>query len=200
MPSSAVALAATIRPVRVMVNSFNARASPQRLEGIYPVGRMPKPAASVALMFMPMSPAGHGRHEIAELDLGTLIERGQQLDPTLVAPAFELSGQEDAQRRNCRRRISGALAKAGDVRVIVPTGHLGVPVIANNARADTSNLVRSHADALAAAADQYAEVSIPGGDHLADLRAEDRVVDAFIAVGAAVADVVALRLEPFLQS
>ena len=35
--------------------------------------------------------------------------------------------------------------------------------------------------------------------HLADLRAKDRVVDAFIAVGAAVVDVVALRLEPILE-
>jgi hypothetical protein len=92
MPSSAVALAATIRPVRVMMNSFNARASPQRLEVIYPMGHMPKPAASVAQMFMPTWPTGRGRREIGELDLGTLIERGQQLDPTLVAPAFELSG------------------------------------------------------------------------------------------------------------
>jgi hypothetical protein len=56
------------------------------------MGHMPKPAASVAQMFMPTWPTGRGRREIGKLDLGTLIERGQQLDPTLVAPAFELSG------------------------------------------------------------------------------------------------------------
>jgi hypothetical protein len=45
MPSRAVALTATMRPVRVMMNSFDARAPPQRLKGIYPMHVSPKPVA-----------------------------------------------------------------------------------------------------------------------------------------------------------
>ncbi len=63
MPSSAVALAATIRPVRVMMNSFNARASPQRLEVIYPMGHMPKPSARVGAVFLPTRPPNAGDRE-----------------------------------------------------------------------------------------------------------------------------------------
>ena len=136
---------------------------------------------------------------MGELDLCTLVERGEQLDSTLVSSALELRAQEDAQRGNSCGRISHALTEAGNVRVIVSTGHFGIPVIADNSRANAGNLVRRHADALAASADQYAEVGVSDGDHLPDLRAEDRIVDAFIAVGAAVVDVVALCLEPLRQ-
>jgi len=49
--------------VRVMMNSFNARASPQRLEVIYPMGHMPKPSARVGAVFLPTRPPNAGDRE-----------------------------------------------------------------------------------------------------------------------------------------
>ena len=123
------------------------------------------------------------------------FEPGQLVDAALVPTALERGGEPQLGDLLGEPVGDDAGPHREHVGVVVLPGHAcGVEVVAQRG-AHACDLVGRELLALAAAAEHDATFGATGGHRPADQRAEDRVVDGLVSVGAQVEDLVAIRRE-----
>ena len=122
----------------------------------------------------------------------SVFEGGDLADPAGVATAVERGGEEQRDDLVGETDADHPAADRQDVGVVVGTGEAGGVEIVAQRGAHAADLVGRELLALAAAADDDADLGLAVAHRPPDGRADRRVVDRHGGVGAEVDDVVAL--------
>lgn len=122
---------------------------------------------------------------------GLSLNRGDLLDPPLMASALERRRQPKRQDFFGEAKTDDAAAQGEDVGIIVLTRHpRGIQIVAER-RPDAGYFVGGNLLALTAPAEHDAAIGMAVDDTPGDIRADRRIVHRLFAVRAAVVDIVA---------
>ena len=150
-------------------------------------------------LFVTLAPALSAQGPTCRLDRLAAVEVAELRNARCVTSAIEIRGEEDMERLDSDPLRRDGLSEAGDIRVVMTTGHLRVIGIADDAAPGAGHLIHRHADPLAAAADRDSEVGPTAHNCVRHRSAVVGVVDAVRGVGAEILDHVVLGSEPCLE-